>query len=164
MKIEIRPTVKADAQMLSYIQRLAFWPLYEKYHDKGNPGLRGEEDILNRLNHRRFKCFTILLDDEIVGGVVYRSKGSGVFFTELGDGEYYLQRIFIKPEWQGNRIAQTAIRLCEKQFPDARMFVVDFPVDMLQNRMCYEAVGFSDTGMRKEIEPGLELAFYKKRV
>lgn len=161
-KITIRETVPSDVNTLSEIQTMAFRPLYDKYQDKGNPCLRGPSDILNRLGNKRFKYFTILDDETIVGGIMYRTTGSGVFFNSLQPGEYYLQRLYIHPNRQGEKIAQTAIRLCEQKFPDANAFVVDFPVDLEANRRCYEAVGFKDTGDRAEPEKGLVLAFYVK--
>ena len=50
MTISIRPTLASEAEELASIQKKAFFPLYEKYHDEGNPYLRGAEDILRRLN------------------------------------------------------------------------------------------------------------------
>ncbi len=84
------------------------------------------------------------------------------FIDELKEGVYYLQRIYIKPERQGNGIARTAILLCEKEFPEANIFYVDFPEDLVKNRKCYESVGFKETGMRKEVEPGLVLTCFVK--
>ena len=61
-------------------------------------------------------------------------------------------------------MAQTAILLCEKEFPDAKKISVDFPEDLKKNRQCYETAGFFDTGRRLEAEPGLVLAAYEKRI
>ena len=162
--IKVRTTTENDAFLLSEIQKKAFTPLYERYHDKGNPCLRGIEDITNRLNSPNFKYFTIFEDEEIVGGALYKCKGKGPFFDQLQEGEYYLQRIYIKPERQCKGIAQTAILLCEKNFMDAKLFSVDFPEDLSKNRRCYEKAGFCDTGKRLEAEPGLVLACFEKRV
>ena len=161
--ITIRPTIEQDAEILCAIQKQAFEPLYERYHDEGNPFLRGTEDILKRLNTPFFRYFTILVDGEIVGGISYKCMGRVPFIDELKEGVYYLQRIYIKPERQGNGIARTAILLCEKEFPNANIFYVDFPEDLVKNRKCYESVGFKETGMRKEVEPGLVLACLEKR-
>lgn len=162
MRITIRPTVKEDAAVLAAIQKEAFAKIYNTYRDAGNPYLRGAEDIVNRLMVNRFKYFTILANNEIVGGVFFRTRGSGLFFDELKENECYLQRIYLKPSIQGKRVASTALRMCESQFPGVDVFYVDFPEDLDQNRNCYEAVGFCDTEQRKEVEPGLVLAFYKK--
>ncbi len=71
MNISIKITNPSEAEELSQIQKAAFKPLYEKYHDEGNQFLRGPEDILRRLNKFN-RYFTILYDDQVVGGVFYR--------------------------------------------------------------------------------------------
>lgn len=162
--IRIKATTEKEAFLLSEIQREAFRPLYERYHDEGNPCLRGMEDITKKLGSSSFKYFTIFKDEEIVGGVLYKCKGKGTFFEKLQEGEYYLQRVYIKPELQGKGIAQKAILLCEKEFKDAKWFSVDFPEDLEKNRRCYEKAGFRDTGKRMEVEPGLILACFEKYV
>ena len=162
MDISVRETRKHEAAELCRIQKAAFLPLYESYHDNGNPYLRGAEDITDRLNTDRFRYFTIFLDGEIVGGVLYRCKGKTPFTKDLKEGQYYLQRIYITPEHQGKRIAQTSILLCEKELPDAKYFLVDFPQDLTKNKQCYVKAGFDDTGKRLEIQPGLVLASYEK--
>jgi len=162
--VKIKATETSEALLLSEIQKQAFLPLYERYHDEGNPCLRGVEDVADRLNSPFFKYFTIFEDEEIVGGVLYKCKGKGPFFEKLKEGEYYLQRIYIKPERQCQGIAQTAILLCEKDFPDAKLFSVDFPEDLIKNRRCYEKAGFKDTGKRLEAEPGLILACFEKHL
>lgn len=162
--ITVRETRREEALLLSEIQKQAFAPLYERYHDAGNPYLRGVEDVANRLDSPYFRYFTVLEDAEIVGGVLYKCKGKGPTFEELKEGEYYLQRVYIKPERQCLGIAQTAILLCEKELPDAKYCMVDFPQDLEKNRRCYEKVGFRDTGRRLETDPGVVLACYEKWV
>ncbi len=109
-----------------------------------------------------FRYFTIFEDEEVVGGVLYKCKGKGPFFELLYEGEYYLQRIYIKPERQCQGIAQMAILLCEKEFSDAKKFSVDFPEDLIKNRRCYEKAGFFDTGKCLKVEYGLVLACFEK--
>jgi hypothetical protein len=165
LNIAVRRTIPDDADRLAEIQREAFLPIYEKYQDAGNPHLRGKEDILPKLLlKKRFLYFTILLDDEIVGGVLYRRIGNGLFFRELGDGEYYLQRIYIASGAQRGGVAKEAITQCEKMLTDATYFCVDFPIGEESNRKLLCAVGFKDAGKRLEAEPGLMLAFYEKHL
>jgi len=59
MGIAIRTTLLDDVEQLLVIQKAAFKPLYEKFHDEGNPYLRGAEDILWRLNKNN-RYYTIL--------------------------------------------------------------------------------------------------------
>ncbi|MBQ7298796.1 MAG: GNAT family N-acetyltransferase [Clostridia bacterium] len=162
--IEIRRTTSEDAAVLFAIQKEAFLPLYERYHDAGNPYLRGIEDIAARLTHPAFRYFTILSDGETVGGVMYKISGRTPFYDPMPQGMVYLSRIYVKPGWQGRGIARTAILLCEREFPDAVQFSVDFPEDLERNRRCYEAAGYHDTGSRMETDPGVVLAGYLKQI
>ncbi len=162
--ITIRPTLQSDVNTLYEIQKAAFMPIYEKYHDAGNPCLRGVEDISCRLDNYTFKYFTILVDGEIVGGVLYRCKGRTPFIEKLNDGEYYLTRIYIKPDCQCRGIGKQAILLCEKEFCNATKFYVDFPKDLVKNRKCYENAGFYSMGKELEAEQGLMLVAYEKKI
>ena len=120
------------------------------------------KDIANRLNSDYFRYFTIFLDGEIVGGVLYKCKGRTPFVDELEEGQYYLQRVYVKPEYQCKKIAQTAIILCEKELLNANCFFVDFPEDLVKNKRCYEKAGFVDTGKRIQVQSGLTLACFEK--
>lgn len=162
--VYIRPTVPDEVPTLAEIQKQAFLPIYVIYRDASNPCLRGPEDISRRLDSPVFRNFTIMSDDIIAGGALYRCTGSTPFIDALPENEYYLQRVYIRPELQSQHIARTAILLCEKEFPAARAFHVDFPSGLEKNRRCYEACGFTDTGKRLEAAPGLVLACYEKRI
>lgn len=159
--ITIRPAEEGDADILSSLQKEAFLPLWERYNDLGNPYLRGPEDIAWRLNSPHFRLFCILDDNVIVGGILYLYPGNSPITASR---EYYLQRVFIKPERQNHGIAKKAILLCEKELNDATLFTVDFPADLEKNRRCYIGTGFKDSGRRIETESGVVLARYEKRV
>jgi len=163
MSISIRITNPSEAEELSQIQKAAFKPLYEKYHDAGNPYLRGKEDILRRLN-KKYRQFTIYYKGNIVGGIFYWVSGTMPNGNELKDGEYYLGRIYIHPDYQNRGIARDAILLCEKEFPDARFYYVDFPEDMEKNRRCYQNAGYCDTADKICMEGAPTLAMFKKTV
>lgn len=162
--ISIRQTINSDVDTLHEIQKNAFLPIYEKYHDNGNPCLRGPEDISRRLTTPFFKCFTILDDDKIVGGVIYKCQGQTPFVAQLGENEFYLTRIFIKPDCQSHGMGTKAILLCEKEFVNATKFYVDFPKELEKNKRCYEKAGFINTGKELEIEAGLVLVNYEKEL
>lgn len=161
--ISLRLTTIDDVEILTNIQQKAFLSLYEKYHDKGSPYLRGKEDILRRLNNPTFLYLTILYDDIIVGGILYRLKGSTPFIKLLAFGKYYLARVYILPEYQNKGIATKAILQSEKYLKNPRKLYVDFPEDLDKNRKCYTKCGYTDTGRRLEVEPGLTLACFEKQ-
>ncbi len=160
--ISIKATTYDEIDALTNIQKQAFKPLYDKYHDVSNPYLRGSEDIEKRLFSDSFKYFTIYYNNGIVGGVLYKLKGSTPFVDELKFNECYLSRVYLKPEMQNLRIARTAILMCEKELAGKNIYYVDFPQDLEKNRRCYESVGFKDTKKRLETDPGVVLAGYKK--
>lgn len=160
--ITIRKTIKEDANILSNIQKEAFKPLYDRYHDEGSPYFRSERDILVRLDREDSQYYTIMDNGQIVGGILYKHNCSTPFCEMLNDGEYYLCRIYIKPDAQGKQIARTAIKLCEENFTDATKYFVDFPEDLEMNRRCYESVGYVDTGKRLNVEKNLTLACFTK--
>lgn len=160
MGVTIRPALEAEAPLLAELQKAAFLPLYERYHDEGNPCLRGVEDVADRLRHPDCRYFTVLLDEKVVGGILYRDKGKN---PSNGLEEFYLQRVYIKPECQSQGIARRAILLCEEELPGAEYFSVDFPEDLEKNRRCYEKAGYRDTGRRLTVQPGLVLARFEKR-
>lgn len=162
--ISVRKTQAADVKTLWEIQKEAFYPLYEKYKDEGNPALRDETDIARRLESEYFSCFTIYSDDEIVGGLWYKVKGACISEDVLGDGKYYLQRVFIRPDVQSKGIAQRAILESEAYFNDAEVFFVDFPEDLQKNRRCYEKAGYTFAGKRVKVQEGLVLACFEKRI
>ena len=128
--ITVRPTRKSDVDTLCELQKAAFMPIFEQYHDAGNPCLRGAEDISRRLDSSSFKYYTILDDGNIVGGILYRCEGHTPFIAKLNAGEYYLARIYIKPNCQCRGIGKKAILLCEDEFCDATKFYVDFPKEL----------------------------------
>ena len=162
--IKIRQTLSSDVDTLCDLQKAAFLPIYKKYHDAGNPYLRGTEDISLRLDSPTFRYFTVLYGCEIIGGILYRCEGNTPFIEKLNKGEYYLTRIYIKPNFQGMGIGKQAILLCEKEFHDATKFYVDFPKELDKNRRCYESVGFCCSGKELEVEPGLILVACEKDI
>jgi|GEM_PF-750256 len=151
--LAIRPAEATDAERLAEIQKEAFRPLYERYRDEGSPYLRGAEDILTRLHAPEYRYWCIERDGETVGGV---------FYQKIGEGTYYLQRIYIAPAQQSRGTASSAILLCERELADAKRFFVDFPIDRPMNRRCYEKAGYSDTGKRAAVNEKLTLVLYTK--
>lgn len=162
--IEIRKTTLEDVSMLFEIQKEAFRPLYERYKDEGNPYLRDESDIFGRIKRDDSEYYTITDNKQIVGGILYKHHCSTPFCEMLKDGEYYLCRVYIKPNAQGKQNARTAIKLCEDLFTDAKKYYVDFSEDLEKNRRCYTSVGYIDTGKRLNINEKLILACYTKEI
>jgi len=158
MNVEIIPAAICDADALTSIQQQAFKRLYDNYHDEGSPYLRGADELAMWLDRPNWHVYKILADGVLCGGVS---------FCERNDipGEYYLARIYITPELQGEGIAGTAISLCEATVANANRWTLDFPVNETTNRRCYEKAGYTDTGEQREQSGGaITLAYMEKIV
>lgn len=155
MNIIIIPAVVDDAENLTVIQKQAFERLYKIYQDEANPYLRGSNEIKQYIENGTRDIYKVFADDILCGGIAVRNNG---------DGEYYLNRIFISPQLQGKSVGRKAIELCEKYYPDAKRWTVDFPADQIANKKSYEYSGYYDSGLRETISDKLTLAFYEKAV
>lgn len=155
MKITLENAETADAESMAAIQKQAFESLYRLYRDNGSPYLRGIDEIKNWLADSSRMLYKILLDGSIVGGIA-------VF--DRGNGEYYLTRLYILPELQGNGIGAKAISLCEEFYPDSKRWSLDYPEDRTANKKCYEKCGYTDTGVREVKNDKLKLVVCEKNV
>ena len=158
MNVVIIPATAADAEALAAIQRQAFKRLYDIYQDEGNPYLRGADEIKAWLERPNWRIYKIIADGVLCGGVSFCER-NGM------PGVYYLARIYILPELQGKGIASKAILLCEKTVDNANLWTLDYPVNEIANRRCYEKAGYKDTGERRELSNGaITLVFMEKKV
>ena len=155
VNITIRPAIAEDADSLTAIQKQAFERLYKIYQDEASPYLRGSDEIKYQIVSGTRDIYKIFADDELCGGIAVRSKGNG---------EYYLNRVYVLPQLQGEGVGRKAITLCENNYSDVKRWTVDFPTDQLANKKCYEYSGYYDTGLREELSDKLTLAFYEKAV
>ncbi len=153
MSVTLAQARPEDVEALVAIQKQAFARLYEQYQDEASPYLRGAQEHRNWLMHRQVRCWKILEDGALCGGVTV--------FLRPG-GEYYLVRLFVHPDRQGRGIAGQALLLCERKYPEARRWTLDFPIDQPANRRCYEKAGYRDTGVRMVKNERLTLAMYEK--
>ena len=158
MDIAIIPAAASDAEDLTAIQKRAFKRLYDIYRDEGNPYLRGAEQFFAWLERPNWYVYKITADGVLCGGIAVCERPEP-------PGEFYLARIYILPEMQNKGIAPAAIKLCEAEFPQAKRWTLDFPVDQPANRRCYEKSGYTDTGERVTQSGGaVTLAVYEKFV
>jgi len=155
MNIRLERAGVSDAEALTEIQKKAFERLYKIYRDESSPYLRGPDEIKNQIENNLRDVCKILYCGELCGGISVRNMGSG---------DYYLNRVYVLPELQGRGIGKNAIALCEKNYPDAVYWSVDFPSDQIANKKCYEHNGYRDTGLREKISERLTLNIYEKPI
>lgn len=147
--IRLETATMADADALVAIQKAAFLRLYDIYRDEQSPYLRGTEEF-ERWFERGHDVYKIYADSTLAGGLT-------VFRSRTDAHEYYLARIYISPELQQRGIAKRAIKLCEKLYPDAKRWFLDYPEDQIANKRCYEGCGYVDTGSRRIMNDKLTL-------
>jgi ribosomal protein S18 acetylase RimI-like enzyme len=158
MNVEIIPITMDDADALVAIQKEAFKRLYDIYHDKGSPYLRGSDEIALWMERPNWQVYKIIADGVLCGGVSFCER-DGM------PGVYYLARIYVLPKFQGKAIAGAAILLCEMSVANANLWTLDFPVNETSNRRCYEKAGYIDTGERSEQSEGaITLAYMEKTI
>ena len=83
MNISIRATQENESLELCDIQKAAFLPLYEKYHDGGNPYLRGVERSEWLKRHTFYKHIGIYAFRADVLGAVARLQQTQLEKAEL---------------------------------------------------------------------------------
>jgi GNAT superfamily N-acetyltransferase len=155
MSVYIEKATLNDVFILDKIQKSAFKRLYDIYNDEGSPYLRGTDEILNWLAADDVYYWKIYFNSALCGGIVYFNRSQG---------EIYLARLYIAPSCQNRGIARQAILLCEKELDGVNKFTLDFPIDQIANKACYESVGYADTGKREKINDKLMLAVYEKNI
>ncbi|MGY0691514.1 GNAT family N-acetyltransferase [Virgibacillus sp. FSP13] len=154
MNVSLVKAKENDAESIFDIQVKAFTPLLKKYNDYDvNPANETIDRVVQRINRSNGGFYKILADDEIVGAIC-------IFWKE--DVQFWISPMFILPSYQGKGIAQQAIILIEKMFPEATSWELATILEEARNCYLYEKMGYSKTGVSKNINDKTTLVFYKK--
>ena len=127
----IERTKLNEAEILSAIQKRAFFNDMQKYNDKMNP----YNETLDRLKEKidNFIYFSLYLDGKIIGGADIRKRS---------ETHYRLNRIYIDPEYHNRGYGFNAIKLIEAYFPQAKKWDLDTPHLSFANHHLYEKLGY----------------------
>jgi RimJ/RimL family protein N-acetyltransferase len=154
MEISIEKATNLDADAIFDIQVKAFKPLLEKYKDyETNPANENLERVYTRINYPNGGFYKILANNIIVGAI-------RVFWKE--DEQFWISPMFILPEYQGKGFAQKAIILIEGKFPQAVSWELATILEEERNCYLYEKMGYTKTGVNKQLNENTTLIFYKK--
>ncbi|WP_144510097.1 GNAT family N-acetyltransferase [Bacillus sp. FJAT-22090] len=103
---------------------------------------------------RELEYFKVLLDKEIIGGII---------ITISGENYGRIDRIFVEPNYQGKGIGSTIINLIEEEFPNVRTWDLETSSRQISNHYFYEKMGYrtsfiteEEYGYLKKIETVLE--------
>jgi RimJ/RimL family protein N-acetyltransferase len=110
---------------------------------EGPPGYNSVDWNIKWIS--RTPYFKILIDDQIIGGII-------VF--DMGEKHYELGRIYIDPNYQNQGIGQQAVKQMLDAIPGAVKWTLGTPSWALRNQHFYEKIGFVKV-RETEIDPNL---------
>ncbi|PLT28052.1 GNAT family N-acetyltransferase [Peribacillus deserti] len=156
MEIRLEKAVEADAEAIFDIQVKAFIPLLHEYKDYDtNPANETIERVLTRINNPDGGFYKIQIDDDLVGAIC-------VFWRK--ETQFWISPMFILPEYQGKGIAQKAIRLIERLFPQATTWELRTILQEERNCYLYEKLGYKLEDWKHSLNEKATLVHYKKYV
>ncbi|MDX1436870.1 MAG: GNAT family N-acetyltransferase, partial [Anaerolineales bacterium] len=129
-KIRLEPAQGSDLDALLRLHADAFSESVELY-GSGPPGYEDPEYQEQLL--AEYDYYKILAGDELVGGIIVQVSG---------EGEYFLDTIFVGSEHQNLGFGRTAMRLMEDLYPDANRWMLYTPYRDYRNHHFYESQGY----------------------
>ena len=154
MEVSLAKATDRDAELIFTIQVKSFKPLLDTYKDYGtNPANETISRIKTRINNPTGGFYKIVIDDKVVGAIC-------VYWKE--EVQYWISPMFILPSHQGKGIAQEAITLIEKMFPQAISWELATLQEEKRNCYLYEKMGYIKTGVSRKLNESATLIFYKK--
>ncbi len=146
---------ESDIDIVFEIQRAAYKPLYEKYHDdNSNPYLESKETVLQKYTKDGTKGYLFIKNGEPVGAVritLYPESKSGRI-SALG----------VHPKYQGQKIAQQALLKIEEIHSEVERWFLDTILEEAGNCHLYEKIGYKRTGKIEKVNEKMTLVFYEK--
>lgn len=137
------------------IQRAAYKPLYEKYHDDTtNPYMESKEKILMKYTREGTQGYIFMQDGKAVGAVRVNLD------PENKSGR--ISALGVLPECQGQGIAQKALLQIEERHSDVKRWFLDTILQEPGNCHLYEKLGYRQTGETEQINENMTLVFYEK--
>ena len=145
-----------DAEELHAMQIKTFGELLDKYQDYDmNPANESLEKVEMRLK-QSFTCYYfICAGSQKAGAIRIVDK------KEAGKSKR-ISPLFILPEFQGQGIAQRAIRLCE-EIHGTEEWELETILQEPKNCHLYEKMGYRKTGKTEIVNDKLTLVYYEKK-
>jgi RimJ/RimL family protein N-acetyltransferase len=156
MAITLQKAALEDCAEIHALQIKAFAGLLEKYRDTAtNPGAEPLERIVQRMEQPHTDYYFIRLNGENIGAIR---------IVRLVDAACRIAPAFLLPAYQNKGYAQQTIRLAEALYPAATRWELD--TIKQEPKLChlYEKMGYRQTGKEEELQPGMTIVFYEKRV
>lgn len=155
MEIEVSLFKESDLDTVFEIQRAAYKPLYEKYHDDGsNPYMESKDTVLRKYTRAGTSGYLFYTNSEAVGAVRINIDDA----AKSGR----VSALCVLPRYQGNGIAQTALLRIEQLHPNVKRWFLDTILEEAGNCHLYEKIGYKKTGKTEVINEKMTLVFYEK--
>lgn len=139
-RITIEKAAITDAEQLTFIKKRTFDAEVQKWlpnqkngidYNIQPPGYASVEMTAYMINELTY--FKVLFDKEIVGGIVLTISG-----TSYGR----IDRIFIDPNFQGQGIGSSVMKLIEEEYPYVQTWDLETSSRQLNNHHFYEKMGY----------------------
>lgn len=155
MEIRLLRAEAKDAAELHAMQVESFMELFEKYQDfETSPANEGVERLEFRLMQDFTYYYFICLGAKKAGAIRIIDK------KEPSENKR-ISPIFVLPEFQGQGIAQKAIRMCE-EIHGREGWELDTILQEQKNCYLYEKMGYKRIGKTVVINDKLTLVLYEK--
>jgi ribosomal protein S18 acetylase RimI-like enzyme len=149
--MEITQALRADAEDILAVQKLAFRMEAERYHDYDIPPLRQTIDDL-RTQFNTHVILKATIDGEVVGTVRAYEK----------DGICHIGRLAVRPEYQNRGIGAALMLEIEKRFTPKR-FELFVGACSDNNIHLYTKLGYSTFDAGGDCCGSVETVFMEKR-
>lgn len=155
-RIKIEPANESDLDELVRLHAGAFAESIEMY-GVGPPGYNDRALHQTRLDeHFYFKIFSGVT---LIGGIIVQ---------DYGEGDYFLDTIFVGPDFQNLGVGHRAMSLLEAEFPNATRWILVTPYRDVRNHHFYETQGYEKTDELPFPDAGSDPDFalfkYEKRI
>ena len=156
MEVNLLRATIDDARELHAMQVESFSELLEKYQDfDTSPASENADRVEARLRQKFTYYYFICVGSKKAGAIRIIDE------KEPGKNKR-ISPIFVLPEFQGQGIAQKAIRLCE-EIHGSKNWELDTILQEPKNCHLYEKMGYRQTGKTDVINERLTLVFYEKK-
>jgi len=158
----INSSLKFDKAMPDDVNELVLAHAQAFYEPKQmyGGGPPGYEDARWHLENIKTHTYIKIIDsDRVVGGIIVHDKG---------DGEYFLDTLFVRPDTQSRGVGRQAVMYIERMFSDAKKWSLVTPYRDFRNHHFYESLGYVKVGeIPVKVEggdPNFALFQYEKEV
>jgi RimJ/RimL family protein N-acetyltransferase len=169
--VRLETATPEDAPRLTVVASLAFFDDRKRMPEDVRATIEGAEDpskgpphtsyawqhrVIARINSddTRSTYYKVILgDDRIVGGLLVIER------TDLGEGEWRCEGIYVDPDYQNRGIGKAIIRQMFRLHPDAVRWSLDTPDYATSNHRFYERMGFTYFGTSNG-DSSVPFAFY----